>query len=332
MRGDIMEADKALLMERVRAYMFSLENPTLIGESSLVKRGFPLLSERIEIATTSLCPHRWWKPEGSGEHSIGWCKWLVFKTRDAGAPASFYCSEDSYSFIHDVLLGDGELSGEICIGMFLPRTPYLIAVPSKEAVLVDIASRLARDKLNPLYIYDMLVIYKRGIDYDVLKRWIRRCGIGLSLIDSLKSINDIVANTGFRLARYIDASRIDWIELIALIENSIMEVHKEGTMVIALDRDGTVETGEPPGPISREHIYKLIERGHIVYAYGNSKLVYDFSLPYARGETKAQRLNWLRERYPYADRYIVVDNEEVMVNGWEWFSPDRFLEFIGEKS
>ncbi len=102
-------------------------------------------------------------------------------------------------------------------------------------------------------------------------------------------------------------------------------------VVIALDRDGTVETGVPRGVIPLSLIFELKKRDDVVvYAYGNIALSGEAGIPYAEGSTKEERLRWLMEKYPEAQEYIVIDDQEIHVEGWRYYTPQAGLEKIRE--
>jgi len=90
----------------------------------------------------------------------------------------------------------------------------------------------------------------------------------------------------------------------------------------AIDRDGTVETSNGPVPLSL--IKQLKEEGHFVFCHGNRKLCEEAQIPYAEGGTKEERLRLLREKVR-ADKYIVVDDVRIDVEGWEYLTPEEFV-------
>jgi len=90
----------------------------------------------------------------------------------------------------------------------------------------------------------------------------------------------------------------------------------------AFDRDGTVETSNGVVPLSL--IERLKGEGHYVYAYGNVKLSSEAGIPYAEGDTKEERLRNLRLKVK-ADKYIVVDDMHIKVEGWQYLRPEEFL-------
>lgn len=94
----------------------------------------------------------------------------------------------------------------------------------------------------------------------------------------------------------------------------------------AFDRDQTVETSEGPIPLSV--IRKLVEEGAIVYAIGNVLLCNEINIPYAEGETKVERVENLRKKYPNLDEYILIDDGEIEVRGFKHYTPDEFLKTI----
>ncbi|CCG27862.1 hypothetical protein [Alphaspiravirus yamagawaense] len=99
--------------------------------------------------------------------------------------------------------------------------------------------------------------------------------------------------------------------------------------VYAIDRDGTLETGEPPGPLKICQVLKLLKQGHILYSYGNYKLIEELPIPYAPGRDKWQRLKWIMERHPDAEEYIYIDDVDQKMPGWKWLKPEEAARMIG---
>ena len=98
-------------------------------------------------------------------------------------------------------------------------------------------------------------------------------------------------------------------------------------VVFAFDRDGTVSTGGGPVPID---VVRRLKEKHVVYAIGNAILCKEAGIPYAEGWTKAERLRWLRERFPDAKAYIVVDDVPITEAGWAYIPPARFVKVMNQ--
>ncbi len=112
--------------------------------------------------------------------------------------------------------------------------------------------------------------------------------------------------------------------------------------VIAMDRDGTLEIGEPPGPVPLLLVKELM-KVHTVRAVGNPRMLQE--IPGIEGktetgtETKVVWLHrWVRAFRGDASRYVVVDDRPEQYLGgiprpWEWMSPQTFMrrleEFLG---
>lgn len=98
---------------------------------------------------------------------------------------------------------------------------------------------------------------------------------------------------------------------------------------IALDRDGTVSSGNPPGPIPLELVRQIMNRRHdvVFIAYGNYALTPELGIPYAMGNTKRDRLTWIRANYS-CEQYINIDDEMIVVEGWLYMNPLRGHEFL----
>ena len=105
-----------------------------------------------------------------------------------------------------------------------------------------------------------------------------------------------------------------------------------GPTVISIDRDGVLAWGNPPGPVTAEHIRKLKEKGYIVGTGGGAGgreqeaqwlangVKPDFAL--SKGELPS-----LRTKYPDSS-LVHVDNEPVVVVGFKVISPEELLEWV----
>jgi len=100
-------------------------------------------------------------------------------------------------------------------------------------------------------------------------------------------------------------------------------------LCIAFDRDNTVETGNPPGPIPISLVRSLAQK-HVVVAIGAQQLCQEAGIESgALGASKQEHLKLLKEKYK-CDRYIVVDDSPIIVEGWEYYSPHEFLRKLQE--
>lgn len=128
-------------------------------------------------------------------------------------------------------------------------------------------------------------------------------------------------------------------------------------ILIGMDRDRTVDTGDNPGPIPLQLIRDLILNRNRVFAIGNQALVKEtgaFSLEFLfndvlgredahppTGRTpeeidanpdyakyhvyqKRYRLIALSRAFPEIQTKIVVDDYEIHVKGWTYYTPDEF--------
>lgn len=106
-------------------------------------------------------------------------------------------------------------------------------------------------------------------------------------------------------------------------------------VLICFDRDHTVSTGNPPGPVDVETVRVLGEQ-FIVYAHGNQRLCKEANIAGVAdlwdkagyrggplvGEPRRNILRLLAARHPEADQRIVVDDEDLSdLEGWHYFAP-----------
>lgn len=110
--------------------------------------------------------------------------------------------------------------------------------------------------------------------------------------------------------------------------------------VIAMDRDGTLETGGGPVPLL---VVKELMKVHTVRAIGNPTMLQE--IPGIEGKTETgteTKIIWLRRwgrvfRDDADGFYVVDDQPEQYVGGipcpWIWLSPETFMsrleEFLG---
>jgi hypothetical protein len=105
---------------------------------------------------------------------------------------------------------------------------------------------------------------------------------------------------------------------------------------IAIDVDGTLEVGSPPGPIKLSWIKILQDHGHQLVLIGNRSLLSYVQLPYCPthgdGSLKSDELDYWRERLTGIDRWLVVDDNPAQYRrgfrGWDHFMPRNFLEEV----
>lgn len=115
--------------------------------------------------------------------------------------------------------------------------------------------------------------------------------------------------------------------------------------LIAFDRDGTTETGHPPGPVPIAAIADLKDKGFNLWAIGNQRLCEETGLPGWKTLIERSGANrhahYLGDRVQFLDRIgvlklleqlfpdhkrIVVDDFDLsMVAGWTWLTPDGFM-------
>ena len=107
--------------------------------------------------------------------------------------------------------------------------------------------------------------------------------------------------------------------------------------VIAMDRDGTLETGHGPVPLL---LVKELMKVHTVRAVGNPLMLAE--IPGIEGKTEhgvevkvIYLRRWARAFRGDASRFVVVDDQpEQYVGGiptpWEWMSPETFMARVEE--
>jgi hypothetical protein len=89
----------------------------------------------------------------------------------------------------------------------------------------------------------------------------------------------------------------------------------ENRVLVSFDIDGTMEFGDPPGPISPSHVHDLLQRGFIVgCASDRAKssqaglwLRHNIELSFLGGK---HQLMGIRERF-LADRYVHVGDTDL---------------------
>ena len=115
--------------------------------------------------------------------------------------------------------------------------------------------------------------------------------------------------------------------------------------VVAFDRDRTVETGIPSGPVPLGWVrYLARETDHEVWAIGNQALTREAGIPgiaeavdrhpaessssrYPEFEfSRARRVRMVGELFPDATGYVVVDDADLSgLDGWDHFFPRAFV-------
>ncbi|MEM1944138.1 MAG: HAD family hydrolase [Nitrososphaerota archaeon] len=113
-------------------------------------------------------------------------------------------------------------------------------------------------------------------------------------------------------------------------------------MIIAVDVDGTLEVGDPPGPISVLTLANIARRKYpsVIIVSDSYQKVWNrvdmlgYMIPVcAITGGKAERLKAIRREYPMEDRYIMVgdspdDAEAAREAGYEYMTPQQFKEFL----
>lgn len=131
-----------------------------------------------------------------------------------------------------------------------------------------------------------------------------------------------------------------------------------GATLWAFDRDATVVSGEPPGPIPLTWVERLVTYGELtgdlVWAFGNQKLkdeaggipgnqelvslarneklILTDKYPDAHSVDKRDKLRMLKKLYPDMSRYVVTDDvdfSDMNAEGWEYFHPRDFVREFG---
>lgn len=101
-------------------------------------------------------------------------------------------------------------------------------------------------------------------------------------------------------------------------------------ILIAMDRDYTVDVDDMPrGVVPIELIKKLSDK-YTVLAIGNQRLVEEADIKSGRmeEETKESALVRLEVEYPDMDRYIIVDDIKRDPLEWEHYNPQRFMDKV----
>jgi hypothetical protein len=99
-------------------------------------------------------------------------------------------------------------------------------------------------------------------------------------------------------------------------------------LFLAVDRDGTVDTGGGPVPLFL--LRRLMAQGHMLYIVGNPLLQRELGVPGHQGpEPFSETLKLLKAKYTGFDEYVVVDNEPQRYltgwEGWTFLSPHQFV-------
>ena len=107
--------------------------------------------------------------------------------------------------------------------------------------------------------------------------------------------------------------------------------------VYAFDRDSTIDVNK--GPVPLEWVQKLTQTEHEVWAIGNQRLKEEANIPgiaeilarlgIERNTTppRRERVDMLREVFPEAEEYIVVDDVDLSdMEGWTYYTPEDFVD------
>ena len=102
-------------------------------------------------------------------------------------------------------------------------------------------------------------------------------------------------------------------------------------MLVSFDIDGTMEFGQPPGPVTVDVVRALASLGHVIGSASDRTQADQSSLWDAHGIVVAfvggkHHLHEVRERFP-ADRYLHVGDGHVdahyaRIAGFEYLEPD----------
>lgn len=138
-------------------------------------------------------------------------------------------------------------------------------------------------------------------------------------------------------------SRIDTV-------NEIPEGHTDETWVFSFDRDRTISSGTPAGPVPLEFLYKLKKyTDHKLVAHGNQRLVeeaniggrgwmldeldrevnIDTSVKHAQLKAREKFATLCMDVWPEADKYFLVDDIDlshlqVRDNNIQFYYPAEF--------
>ncbi len=105
-------------------------------------------------------------------------------------------------------------------------------------------------------------------------------------------------------------------------------------VLFSLDIDGTLEIGDPAGPITLAQVHELIKRDCIVGS-GSDRVLAEQRAMWERHGVPVHfvahkhRLNETRSNFQHLDRYIHIGDTEVdkryaETHGFEFFYPDEF--------
>ncbi len=112
--------------------------------------------------------------------------------------------------------------------------------------------------------------------------------------------------------------------------------------VYAFDRDSTITVNK--GPVPLDWVKKLAKTEHEVWAIGNQTLKREANIPGIAeilerlgldenlAPSRRERVDMLRQVFPDAEEYIVVDDVDLSdMEGWSYYAPDEFVEKFREK-
>ncbi|MEM4154981.1 MAG: HAD family hydrolase [Candidatus Caldarchaeum sp.] len=113
-------------------------------------------------------------------------------------------------------------------------------------------------------------------------------------------------------------------------------------MIIAVDVDGTLDVGDPPGPVSvlslanivKKHVPSVVIVSDSYEKVWNRVDLLGYIIPVcAITGGKAARLKAIRNEYPAEGRYILVGNspddaEAAREAGYEYMTPQQFKQLI----
>ena len=105
-------------------------------------------------------------------------------------------------------------------------------------------------------------------------------------------------------------------------------------ILFSLDIDGTLEIGDPAGPITLTQVRELINRGYIVGS-GSDRVIAEQRAMWKKHGipvhfvAQKHRLDETRSNFQHLDRYIHIGDTEVdkryaEMHGFEFFYPEEF--------
>ena len=112
--------------------------------------------------------------------------------------------------------------------------------------------------------------------------------------------------------------------------------------VYAFDRDSTIDVNK--GPVPLDWVKKLTKTEHEVWAIGNQTLKTEanilgiaeilerLGLDKDLSPSRRERVDMLRQLFPDADEYIVVDDVDLSdMEEWTYYTPDEFVNKFREE-